>query len=210
MRAINKGLEPRSLTQHKAQPHSGFDNYRSKEELRESLVQEQQGLCCYCMGRIRGEPDHMKIEHWQCQTRFPLLQLAYSNLIGACLGGEGQPPSHQHCDTKKGDHGLKWNPANAAHAIESRIRYLSDGRIESPDQEFDHQLNSVLNLNHAYLRNNRKAVLEAVLGWWRSTRPEQRNLNAQIQKRTGGQLELESYSPVALWFLLQKKDQTAK
>ena len=34
-------------------------------------------------------------------------ELDYRNLLGACLGGDGQPPAHlQHCDTCKGDRDL--------------------------------------------------------------------------------------------------------
>ena len=98
-----------SLITHRQAPHSDYDNYPDKDSLRAMLVNEQRGLCCYCMGRIRS--DSMKVEHWKCQSRFPGDQLDYRNLLGACQGGEGQPRSRQHCDTRKGDSDLRWNPA---------------------------------------------------------------------------------------------------
>ena len=53
MRAITKGPEPVSLTAHRQTPHCDYDNYAAKDDLRNALVSEQRGLCCYCMGRIR-------------------------------------------------------------------------------------------------------------------------------------------------------------
>jgi hypothetical protein len=82
VREVVKGLEPASLTAHRLTPHSDYDNYRKKDELRRALVGEQHALCCYCMGRIRNDPTAMKIEHWQSQKRFSTAQLAYPKLAG--------------------------------------------------------------------------------------------------------------------------------
>jgi uncharacterized protein (TIGR02646 family) len=205
VRTITKTAEPKSLTQHRAKAHSSYDNYptKDKDDLRAALVAEQKGLCCYCLARIAADPAAMKIEHWQCQDRFPQHRLSYGNLLGACLGGEGRPPSDQHCDTRKADSDLMWNPANAAHVIETRLRYLADGTVESPDQVFTDQLNLVLGLNLPLLRNSRKAVLDVVLGWWRSTPNARQKVQRQIDQRTTAG-EYQPFSPVALWFLRQK------
>jgi hypothetical protein len=40
------------------------------------------------------------------------------------------------------------------------IAYLGDGRIQSSDTTLNGELNSVLNLNEAFLVNNRKRVLD--------------------------------------------------
>ena len=87
MRAIAKGPEPRSLAEHRARGET-YNNYRNRDELRNALADEQRGLCCYCMGRIRPSRDAIKIEHWQCQANFPEVQLNYRNLLGTCLGGK--------------------------------------------------------------------------------------------------------------------------
>ena len=157
---ITKGAEPNSLTQHRAQAHSDYNNYALKDALRAALVGEQKGLCCYCTRRIRAGSTEMKIEHWQCQATYPQQQLIYGNLLGACLGGEGKSPAEQHCDTRKANHDLNWNPATSAHVIESRLRYLADGTVESADGDFNTQLNDVLGLNLNYLKSSRKAVLD--------------------------------------------------
>jgi len=207
VRAITKGQEPNSLTQHRASPNCDYDNYADKAGLRATLVREQHGICCYCMGRIRESNGAMKIEHWRCRTRFVEDELVYANLLGACMGGEGCPACQQHCDTRKGDRDLKWNPANLNHRIESRVRYKFNGSITSNNQEFARQLDEVLNLNLAWLMNNRKAVLDAVLAWWRAERPVSRaRLRQEAQKRAsadGGGV-LEPYAPVAAWWLRQK------
>lgn len=147
MRTITKRTEPESLTRHRLTSHSDYDNYTDKDGLRAALVAEQQGLCCYCMGNIQNESDKMKIEHWHCQAHYPDEQLDYRNLLGACLGGKGQPPKLQHCDTRKGDSDLLWNPADQVHNVQAWIIYGTDGTIKSNNCEFDQQLNEVLNLN---------------------------------------------------------------
>ena len=208
MRAITKGSEPRSLTAHRQTPHSDYHNYPDKGTLREMLVVEQRGLCCYCMGRIRG--DSMKVEHWRSQSRFPGEQLDYRNLLGACQGGEGQPRSRQHCDTRKGDRDLRWNPADPSHAVEARIHYQSDGGIRSHDADFDAQLDGVLNLNLPLLKTSRKRVRQRVFDWWNM---EKRRLRGPVprerfekerEQRIGGAGDLQPFCQVAVWWLDQR------
>lgn len=159
MRQITKGSEPATLTQHRQQANADYDNYADKQGLRTRLHADQLALCCYCMRRIRNTADAMKIEHWNCQVNNTGDQLQYWNLLGACMGNQGQPHDAQHCDTYKADRALSRNPANAAHVVEATLRYMGDGRIESTDPQFDTELNQVLNLNLEYLKGNRKAVL---------------------------------------------------
>jgi uncharacterized protein (TIGR02646 family) len=210
MRAITKGREPASLTTHRQTEHCHYDNYVDKEALRHALVTEQRGICCYCMGRIHNEPLTMKIEHWQSQRRYPTEQLSYRNLLGACLGGEGQAPHLQHCDTRKGDRDLLWNPADPAHHVETRLRYELDGNIRSNEADFDAQLAEVLNLNLPVLKNNRKSVLDAVLDWWR--REKQRiggpvpraRFEQERNRRTFSAADLEPFCQVAVWWLEER------
>lgn len=105
----------------------------------------------------------MKIEHWHSQSpsKYPEEQLDYTNLLGACKGNEGQPRAKQHCDSRKADQHLSRNPANPAHAVEDFIRFEFDGSIASTGPIFDTEPNAVLNLNLAFLKNNRKVTLDA-------------------------------------------------
>jgi len=210
VRQIVKGAEPASLTAHRQTPHCDYDNYGPKDDLRHALVTEQRGLCCYCMGRIHNGPATMKIEHWRCQSRHPAEQLSYRNLLGACLGGNGQPAHLQHCDTRKGDRDVLWNPADAAHHIETHVRYELDGSIHADDAGFDGQLHQVLNLNLPMLRNNRKGILDAVLAWWKGEKaridgpvPRERFVRKRDQ-HIASNGEIAPYCPVAVWWLGQR------
>ena len=101
MKRITKGPEPKSFTRHRRQSNANYGNYAEKHGLRDVLIEEQGGLCCYCMRRI--SVPNMKIEHWACQQRYPHKQLEYQNLLAACDGGEGAAKHLQHCDTRSGD-----------------------------------------------------------------------------------------------------------
>ena len=207
MRPIVKGNEPPSLTRHRQTPHGDFDNYRQRDELREALVEEQRSICCYCMCRIHNDRFMMKIEHWRSRTAHPEEQLHYANLLAACRGGEGQPGKIQHCDTKKGDRDLRWNPADPEHHdhIATRISYQPDGAIVSDDPDVDRDLNQVLNLNLATIRGSRKGVFLGVMRWWRmQRRPVQRGrLEREIERRTAA-ARAEPYVQVAIWFFEQR------
>jgi uncharacterized protein (TIGR02646 family) len=211
MRRITKGKEPRSLVKHRANDHCTYENYADKDGLRSALVREQRGLCCYCMARVAASGTGMKVEHWRCQSRYETLELSYSNLLAACPGGEGQPVALQHCDTRKGDADLKFNPANAAHRIERRIRFDLDGSIASTDPEFDKQVNDVLGLNLAFLKNRRKAILDAIMEWYRSEKARlrgpvpRRQIERERAKRAGtGNSHIAPMDPVAVWWLDQR------
>ncbi len=211
MRAISKGPEPPSLTRHRQRPHSDYDNYAEKDDLRHALITEQHGLCCYCMSRIGEGPTIMTIEHWKSQTHYPGEQLNYRNLLGACRGGHGQPPRHQHCDTRKGNRELEWNPADSGHRIETRVWYALDGSIHANDKRFDDQLETVLNLNLGILKNNRKGVLDSVLAWWRRHRPVPRHrIEQKIEEYAQIDGQLTPHCQVAIWLLKQKLAQKAR
>lgn len=161
MRAILKGAEPKSLIEYRAARNAIYGDYKDKDSLRKALVDEQRGLCCYCLSRIRPEIGSMRIEHWHSQTAYPLEQLDYPNLLGACSVSEGQPWKDQHCDVRKGERDLSRNPAHQPPRVEDLLHFLGDGRVRSDVPDFDLELNEALNLNVAFLVNERKAVLDA-------------------------------------------------
>ncbi len=210
MREIIKGVEPTSLAQHRQTPHGIYDNFADKDLLRQVLVTEQRELCCYCMGRIRPSINSMKIEHWRSQEDYPQDQLSYRNLLGACIGGQGQPFKNQHCDTRKGKLELRWNPAEPAHRIERRVQYRVDGSIYGSEPVFDEQLNEVLNLNLPLLKQARRGILDAVLQWWRSEKARLKGpvpsagLIRTRNKYVSGNGQLKPYCQVAVWWLDQR------
>ncbi|XOV85988.1 MAG: retron system putative HNH endonuclease [Pseudomonadota bacterium] len=202
MRTIQKNGEPPSLTAHRQQHQADYDNYTDKGTLRQSLVTEQRGLCCYCQSRIRPDAASMKIEHWQCQATYPARQLDYRNLLGACLGGHGRPEREQHCDTRKANETLCFCPADPAHPIEQRIKFLGNGEIASDDNAINTALNDILNLNLGQLVSNRKAVLDAF-----KQRLGRGNLNVarELQKWDGTQPgDLPEYAQVMVFWLAKK------
>lgn len=212
MRAITKVGEPRSLTKHReSADDANYENYRHKDELRAALVREQRGICCYCMGAIT-DPGKAKIEHWRCQSGYENARLTYSNLLAACLGGEGRPLHLQHCDTRKGNRDLKFNPAEPAHPIEKIISYLHhDGSITSTDKEFDAQLNDVLGLNIAELKSQRREVIRFIMKWHTIYKSKhnraapRETLERKRRELMGeGMSALEPYSPVKVWWLDQR------
>lgn len=212
MRVIDKGVEPRSLVQHRATPNSDYANLGNgaKQDLRDALVREQRGLCCYCMTRIESTRESMKIEHWRSQSHYEALELTYSNLLGACLGGHGQPEALQHCDTRKKERDIRFNPADPIHRIDQRIQFQADGTIASSDVEFNTQLSDVLGLNLPLLKNRRKGVLSGLIDWWSSETarlrgpvPRAQLLRERARRVAAGGGYLAPFDPVAVWWLDQ-------
>lgn len=205
MRNIQKGDEPPSLTQHKKTPHAEYDNYNDKDQLRQNLANEQRGVCCYCLSRIRPRRTGMKIEHWRCRENHPELQLEYSNLLGACLGGHGRPGKEQHCDTYKGNADLSINPADPTCNVERLVKYSGRGRIESGDPAVDRQLNEVLNLNHPHLVANRKSVLDSFFQFLEKVHVNDGLLNRELRKWRGDDGgELHEFSQVVVYYLCRR------
>ncbi len=206
MRAIRKGGEPASLTEHRAATGTDYDGYRDKATLRVCLVREQRGLCCYCLSRIHPEYNKMKIEHWHSQDRYEGERLDYSNLLGTCMGNQGLPGKDQHCDARKGDRELSRNPANPSHRIEDAIQCLGDGKIASSDPIFDREINDVLKLNLKFLQNNRKATLIAfqrLLGRGQLSRPSLERLLRQWNGEEDAG-ELQPFCQVVVYWLRKR------
>lgn len=154
MKKIEKGKEPRSLTEHRAKG-GDFDGL-PKDELREQLLDEQGFICCYCMKRI-PEKDwpHTKIEHVKSQKQNPELQLNYRNLLISCTGNENGTKIMRSCDTSKGENNLSFNLSENNFNIESIIKYLPNGEIRSIDPTIDNEIEDILRLNTKDLRDTR-------------------------------------------------------
>ena len=208
MRTIRKGPEPASLTQHRKLQDANYDNYADKDTLRQALVEEQQGVCCYCQSRIRATRNKMKIEHWQCQDEYPGRQLDFSNLLGACMGGEGHRKREQHCDTYKGNNELQFSVCDPAHPVERLIKFLGNGEIVADDRTVSSGLNDVLNLNFPRLVSNRKAVLQA---FQERLQRDRRFDPAQVLPAWDGSQpgDLPEFSQVVVYWLLKKLNAAA-
>jgi uncharacterized protein (TIGR02646 family) len=163
MKQIKKDKEPASLLEHRKNSHANYDNYSKKDDLRDSLVQEQGYICCYCMQRISPNAEKMKIEHRQAQKKYPKLQLDYQNILASCKGNDGGAKHlPRHCDTSKGEKEITINPADKSKNCETLIKYKSNGRIYSDDPIIDRELNDILNLNTYKLVHYRKEIIDQV------------------------------------------------
>ena len=159
----------------------------------------------------------MKIEHWESQRHHQSKQLSYQNFLGACLGGQDKraPASEQHCDTKKGDKALKWNPADSTHQVEHRVRFDPNGTIRADDAEFNSQLNDVLGLNLAWLKRNREAKIKAIAEWWRPYRhirdrsARDRLVQRKRSRYANGAQNLPEYCQVVVHWLDKRLSKSA-
>lgn len=141
----------------------GFESV--KPAIREALVAEQRGVCCYCTDRIAPTDDNMKIEHhvpqrgeWGDPTR----DLDWTNLLGACCGSVPNPKGRGamvlHCDSAKGDRPLPIDPTDATHV--AAIDYTRRGEVTSTREEHRRALDEVLNLNADALVERRRRALD--------------------------------------------------
>jgi len=212
---VTKSPEPQSLQQYRLQEGAVYDgeNFTPvKQDIRDQLVAEQGYLCAYCMGRIEPDDRNMKVEHWHSRKKYPAQQFSYANLLGCCCGNEGQPDTNAHCDTKKRDADLLYNPAEPGHHPRLKIRYELSGTIKSEDTLFDRQLNEILNLNYSRLKENRKAVwssvtktLAAIPG--KVSRADIEGLLSKWQQKKA-EGKLPEYCGVAQYYLKKKLKRT--
>lgn len=160
---IKKGKEPLSLTSYKKEPHAYFDGC-NKNDIRQNLLKEQGYLCAYCMRRINE--NNMKIEHWYPESMLTETEgLDYNNMLGCCSGHmEGHKGEDDTCDTHKGNQTITINPIKYSMINEIKYRTKS-GEIYSDNIQIENDLNKTLNLNSNkhLLKENRKAVIDAII-----------------------------------------------
>ena len=143
------------------------------------LVEEQGGLCAYCMCRIpetdkkTGSTLKCTIEHIEPQsltrgTENWKKELEYSNFLAVCSGNENR--GALCCDKSRGNKELFLTPLNPE--CNHLIQYSLSGKIQAaetiPDKEdrkkLDHELNDILNLNNGKdLKAKRKSALDGML-----------------------------------------------
>lgn len=217
MMNISKGKEPAALTQYKSQPDPQYDGPQFtsvKDAIRQQLLDEQGYLCAYCMGRIDNDQSNMKIEHWHSQKNYPAKRLDYKNMLAVCCGNEGDIPKNQHCDTKKADQDLCYQPTNPNHDIANKIAYLIDGTMTSNDALLQRQLEDILNLNYFRLKRNREKVLKRVkqqLGAKPGTRsPNEIKRLLQVWQTRDRDGKYQPYCGVAIHYLKKKLSKNVK
>lgn len=143
------------------------------------LVEEQGGLCAYCMCRIpetdkkTGSTLKCTIEHIEPQsptrgTENWKKELEYSNFLAVCSGNENR--GALCCDKSRGNKKLFLTPLNPE--CNHLIQYSYSGKILAAEtipakedrDEINRELNDILNLNDGKdLKTKRKNALDGML-----------------------------------------------
>ena len=176
----------------KVNPESLWDKSNRSESrngLKEQLILEQKGFCCYCGRKISQE--NIRIEHLNPKSLFPHIMFSYKNLYASCTGyvysetGIKQKTSKTTkakttcCDRRKENDRIAVQPIfedqhiayphdncndHQAVSCEGRVRFLSDGEIEIDDPISLGKDNTVttLNLNAEKLVEKRYELYEQV------------------------------------------------
>lgn len=163
---IEKGKPPSCLQDEIEEYRSVFNanppwkEIRCKPEITASLVEEQGGLCAYCMSRIEARSygaNKAHVEHVLPQSKCEKGEdVDYGNMLAVCEGRHGGALC---CDRARGSKALMVNPLHP-QTLES-IRYKADGEILSDDEAVERDLDGILNLNgeRTGLKQNRHAVI---------------------------------------------------
>jgi len=208
---IHKGKEPASLTAYRKEKFSYYDGC-NKNDIRDSLLEEQGYLCAYCMRRI--DKESTRIEHWKPENLLSEQErMDYSNMLAVCYKfSEGLPKEQQTCDARKGKTPIFVDPKVDAH-INSIGYKKGTGIIFSEKSEIDEDLNLRLNLNCDFqnLPANRKAALQRVIrelekrkrqGNWKLA-----DINRVIDyyEKTDAKGHKPEYAGIILWYLKKKR-----
>lgn len=220
--------EPESLREYRETEGAKYigGGFNAKE-LKQSLLEEQGYICAYCMGRISlNLNEHYKpsveVEHLNPRQTHPDSQLDYMNMLAVCNGLHENFPDRtnvHHCDKTQGTEGKmdgsvtlkKLNPLSKS-TCEDLITYTADGKIQSKtgNEDVEHDINVVLNLNNSFLVKNRKAIIDRAQEELEKDKPRQ-TWNKQFfdkhleiwQAKYDGKYRM--YHMIAVWFLNRLK-----
>ena len=132
--------------------------------VKDSIIREQGGLCCYCERRIDESNSH--IEHFRPQSVFTNESLEYGNMLCSCFR-EVKKGTELHCGHLKGewfDENLLISPLDSI--CESRFAFELDGRMMQSKTDDTAAQTTIerLGLNAGKLIAKRKALLDVFNG----------------------------------------------
>jgi uncharacterized protein (TIGR02646 family) len=152
--------------------------YYSKLQLKQSLLEDQGYLCCYCNRLLIFDPSSdqtsventlpTEVEHLAAVTLQPKRALDYTNLMVSCDGGrldpsgkqkKNVPEKHLTCNAARASKPLNVTPEQPD--CEVRVQYALNGEAFGIDSKADDTV-ALLNLNLKSLVKIRKEVIE---GW---------------------------------------------
>ena len=201
---IKKQSEPKKLTTYKSNKKNVTPSYDTMphdvhEAVLQSLIQEQGGICAYCMCRI---PQKIKkhslpatIEHIDPRSDTDAAKtLDYNNMLAVCSGNRNPNKKKEYelgedrltCDAHRNDATLTVNPLIASTLL--TIAYKSDGTIYSKNKKVNTDLNDTLNLNCKTLQlpESRK---EALIALTKKISSEKKDIKLFVQRTLKHYLE---------------------
>ena len=139
------------------------DGINRRRRLRESLVNEQGKICCYCMRRISTDSSH--IEHFLPKDFFADQDLSYENLLASCNGEGTMATEDEHCGHRKDNWWREDMISPTDIEVEKIFEYLPNGKMNSVRgratsniaQEMIHNLG----LDSFHLERDRRQAIEA-------------------------------------------------
>ncbi len=178
MRHIQKKQEPESLTkwkQNKKNRNKIWKNFNSsiKQIVRQSLLEEQGYICCYCEMRIDASTCH--VEHLIPRSVDRSLMFDYYNFLASCQGEDEEEKKPAYCGHKRKNQLLSISPlqescTNTFNFTESG-EIIASSRLEN--REAAEQTISILGLNVPYLKRQRSAAIQGFLGEDFDTLPQE-------------------------------------
>lgn len=150
--------EPDCLKELRKDSNNNYDHLRDecRQQVKDTLVELQQGLCAYCERKIlpsgvKGVSE-VRIEHYipinrGSKNKDPLLELGWDNFLGVCNGKIYDQIKGDFCSPKRGQTPLNVDPRNEDHI--KTIRFDKDANIWSINDLINNDLKNekILNLN---------------------------------------------------------------
>ena len=206
---IKKGNPPNNLIQYiKIGGKWKISDSSVRNELRESLLEEQNHLCAFCMSRIKFRGS--QIEHWFPRSLsidiLEFKKLDYNNLFLVC------EDNNKSCDTTRTERKeLSVNPTSA-RTIDNIYYEKASGRIRSRSEIEEQDLNIELNLNgirnnfDIHIENRKKLLSEFIIKWDNMNRSgkkvDLKNILANYMNPVNGQLI--PYCGIVVWYIKSK------
>ncbi|MDQ7015932.1 MAG: retron system putative HNH endonuclease [Gammaproteobacteria bacterium] len=206
MKWVQKCSEPQIFTDWKAlaseawQPSYANLGGAEKQAVKQALMQEQGGLCCYCERRLSEADSH--IEHFRPQSDLGVDALEFANMLCSCQNQlrQGEP---RHCGNAKGDwfdEAVLVSPLESD--CESRFSYLGNGCIKPSvsNDNFASETIHHLALDIPKLRALRAAVITPFLDEYLTDEELKRFAEGYLQQQNDG-LYGEFWSVIKYLFL---------
>ena len=138
-------------------------NPHVKSILKNALINEQKGLCCYCCTRIKTDNSHIEHIKPKGNKNYSNLRFSYNNLLASC---EGFEINNETCGHNKGewyDKKLFISPLD--NDYESHFTYTFNGKIQGKINNDAKATEAIyrLNLNSYELENARVAIIDSIL-----------------------------------------------